>query len=78
MLIKVLKTTIASKDESGCYSKEYKKGETYNIYDDLANVFISQGWGEKLAEKKSIQELDNKAITNIENKFFAKKKKNKR
>jgi hypothetical protein len=78
MLIKVLKTTIASKDESGCYSKEYKKGETYNIYDDLANVFISQGWGEKLAEKKSIQELDNKAITDIENKFFTKKKKNKR
>jgi hypothetical protein len=55
MKIKVLKTIVASKDESGCYSKKYEAGLTYDIYDKLANTFIQQKWG-ILAEPKQEQE----------------------
>jgi len=45
MKIKVLKTTEASQDASGTKIAEYKSGEVYDIYQELAEVFISQGWG---------------------------------
>jgi uncharacterized lipoprotein len=45
MKIKVLKTTIASKDKSGCYSQEYQAGQVYDMYQELANTFIKQKWG---------------------------------
>lgn len=45
MKIKILKTTIAAKDKSGCYSQEYKAGQVYDMYQELAQTFIQQGWG---------------------------------
>lgn len=45
MLIKVLKTIIASADETGIKLKEYKAGEVAEIYQDLAEVFIKEKWG---------------------------------
>lgn len=87
MLVKVLKTTKASKNQSGIEVFEYLQGETYDIYQDLAGVFIREGWGEKaidnlkndeeINEEKALNELENKAIDNLENKEFKSKRGNK-
>ena len=87
MLVKVLKTTKASKNQSGIEVFEYLQGETYDIYQDLAEVFIREGWGEKtidnlkndkeINEEKALNELENKAIDNLENKEFKPKRGNK-
>ena len=71
MKIKVIKTTQASQDPTGSKVFEYKAGEVYDIYQELAEVFISQGWG--VAEEIEIetQELEIK----IETQDFPKKKK---
>ena len=42
MKIKVIKTTQASEDPSGCKAVEYTKGKVYDIYQELAEVFINQ------------------------------------
>lgn len=91
MLVKVLKTTKASKNESGTQIFEYLEGEIYDIYDNLAEIFIKEGWGEKAIdnlenkkdiieekaiEEKAIEELENKAIDNLENKDIKTKKGN--
>ena len=82
MEIKVLKTTIASKNQTGTQSFEYLQGEIYDIYDELAEVFLKEGWGEKAIDnledtEKAIDEYENKAIDNLENKQFKTKKVNK-
>jgi hypothetical protein len=69
MEIKVLKTTVASKNETGTQCFEYIEGEVYDIYNDLAEVFLAEGWGEK-----AIDDLENQAIDNLENKQFKTKK----
>lgn len=84
MLVKVLKTTKASKNESGIEIFEYLEGEIYDIYQDLAEVFIKEGWGEKainnlendeeVNEEKALDGLENKAIDNLENKEFKPKR----
>lgn len=88
MLIKVLKTVKASKNEQGSEVFEYEENKTYDIYLKLAEVFIKQGWGisienkeeigyltseneiEDIIEEKTItdENLENKAISNLENK----------
>lgn len=45
MKIKVIKTILASQDPTGSKVFEYKAGEVYDIYQELAEVFISEGWG---------------------------------
>ena len=72
MEIIILKTTIASKDYTGTQCFQYLQGEIYDIYDELAKVFLKEGWGEK-----AIDNLENKAIDNLENKQFKTKKVNK-
>jgi len=69
MKIKVLKTIFASKDETGTKIFEYQAGEVYDIYQELAEVFISQGWG--VAEEIETQDLE----IRIETQDFPKKKK---
>jgi hypothetical protein len=62
MKVKVLKTTKAASCSKGIAIKEYIQGNTYEIFDDLAQVFIEQGWGEK-AEAKAVKlELKKKVI----------------
>jgi hypothetical protein len=80
MEIKVLKNIIASKNELGNECFEYLEGNIYNIYEELAQVFIKENWGievnnnlEELKEK-AIKEYENKAINNLENKQFKSKK----
>jgi ElaB/YqjD/DUF883 family membrane-anchored ribosome-binding protein len=82
MEIKVLKTTTASKNQTGTECFEYLQGEIYDIYDELAEVFLKEGWGEKAIDnledtEETIEELENKAIDNLENKQFKTKKVNK-
>ena len=83
MEIIILKTTIASKDHTGTQCFQYLQDEIYDIYDELAKVFLKEGWG-KLAideideyEDKAIDEYEDKAIDNLENKQFKTKKVNK-
>ena len=72
MEIRILKTITASKDQTGTQCFEYLQGEIYDIYNELAEVFLKEGWGEK-----AIDNLENKAIDNLENKQFKTKKVNK-
>ena len=69
MKIKVLKTNFASKDQTGTKIFKYEAGEVYDIYQELAEVFISQGWG--VAEGIETQEI----VKEIETQDFPKKKK---
>lgn len=50
MKIKVLKTTKAASDELGSSVKEYQAGETVEIFNELASIFILQGWGVEFKE----------------------------
>lgn len=65
MKIKVLKNTKGAKDKLGIQAFDYEAGKTYEIFDQLAKVFVAQGWG---VEEKAIENLENKAIDNLENK----------
>jgi len=82
MQIKVLKNTKAAKDKLGIEAFNYEAGKTYEIFDELAKVFISQNWGVELKEQieqkiiieeKAINNLENKAIDNLENKSIKQK-----
>ncbi len=67
--IKVMVNTRAASCPLGVKIKDYYAGQTYNIFDELANVFISQGWG---VQEKSIDDIENKAIKKSpENKMFS-------
>ena len=83
MEIRILKTTIASKDHTGTQCFQYLQGEIYDIYDELAKVFLKEGWGKLVIdededyEDKAIDEYEDKAIDNLENKQFKTKKVNK-
>lgn len=46
MLIKVLKNTLASANNLGNSLKEYEAGKIYDIYEELANTFVREEWGE--------------------------------
>lgn len=87
MKVKILKNIKAAKDKLGIEAFDYQVGETYEVFEELANVFISQGFGvkaevieEKIEEKaveivegKAIDNLKNKAVDNLENKSIKKK-----
>ncbi len=77
MLIKVLKTKDAASCKLGISSMKYFEGKTYDIFDELADIFIKQGWGiEQKIEEKSIEESpENKMFSgNLENKQINKKR----
>jgi hypothetical protein len=70
MQIRVLKDTKAASCPLGISIKEYKAGESYEIFNELAEVFIVQGWGES-EQKMLTPKLQNKAIeSSPENKDF--------
>lgn len=75
MLIKVIKTTLGAKCQKGISVKEYLEGETYDIFEELAQVFIKEGWGMEIKEenKDKQSESEKKAVadTTIENKAIA-------
>lgn len=55
MQITILKTTKAASCKLGIKVKEYLSGETVEIFDELAQVFIKQGWGIKFEEPEAIE-----------------------
>lgn len=71
MLIKVIKSVVASKNIFGNECLDYQVGEVYDIYEELAQVFIKEKWGIKAnnnLEEKALNNLENKAIDNLQNK----------
>jgi hypothetical protein len=69
MKIRVLKDTKAASCVKGIKTELYLSGEVYDIFDDLAKVFIKEGWGENIeekAEEKALPKLENKAIEKVE------------
>lgn len=85
MQIKVLKTTKAAKNSNGVECQEYLANEIYEIFDELAQLFILKGWGVEvinnneevkieIQEEKALDNLENKAIDNLENKSTKTKK----
>ena len=83
MQIRVLKDTEAASCPLGIFVKEYKRGNTYEIFEELASVFVLNGWGieseELIIEEKGVEQSpENKSIkSSDENKGFFKKIKNK-
>jgi hypothetical protein len=70
MLIHILKNIKAATCPLGIKIKEYQAGNTEEIFDELAQTFIKEGWGEKMMPK-----IENKAILNTpENKEFSEEK----
>lgn len=78
MKIKVFKTIVASKDPTGCFSFTYEASKIYDIYDELATVFIDNKWGELVVDtqediitKNTSADQDNVIVLediNLENK----------
>lgn len=81
MLIKVLKTTLASANIFGNQLKLYQQDEICDIYDELANTFIKEGWGEKAKtqelEAQEIQIETQEESVNLETQELKIKKKKK-
>jgi len=81
MLIKVIKSVVASKNIFGNECLDYQVGEVYDIYEELAQVFIKEKWGIEAnnnleeQEEKALNNLENKAIDNLENKAIKSTKK---
>jgi len=78
MKIKVLKDTKAAANKEGTQVKTYLAGETYEIFDELAKVFIVENWGiepiEAAPEEPIEEVIEEKAIEAApENKAFKKK-----
>lgn len=75
MLIKMLKTTKGATNRLGIYIMDYLENQTYDVFDELALVFLDNNLAvlpnETVAEQK---ELD---LTEIETKEFKKSKKTK-
>lgn len=68
MQIQVTKTTKAASSKMGTSTKEYLAGETYDMFDELAEVFLKEDWGKKevvkvIKEKVIKKSPENKAIT---------------
>lgn len=65
MRIKMKSTRYGSAD--GVQVEEYKKGETYNVRETLATIFLEEGWAvevDQLLRKKKDQGIapENKAV----------------
>ena len=50
MIYKILKDCEGCPD--GIHNKAYKEGEVYRIPQGLADVFLAEGWAEKVEEEK--------------------------
>ena len=62
MEIRILKTTTASKDKTGTQCFDYLEGNIYDIYEELAEVFLTEGWG-----KKAIDNLEDTEFNSFNN-----------
>lgn len=51
MKIRMLQSIKGATDPSGIRSMTYEKGKKYDVYDELAQVFLREGWAKKEKEK---------------------------
>jgi hypothetical protein len=58
--IKMLETRTGSPD--GFTVRSYTKGEQYELPDELANVFVHEGWGKPIPARGRKQPLTKKAL----------------
>lgn len=74
MKIRMLKTALGATNEMGNYSMEYLVNKEYDVFNELALIFINLGFA--IAIENNI-DLENKAIdnTNLENKVIKYKNK---
>ena len=75
MLIKVLKNTLASANNSGTSLKEYQAGEIYDIYEELAETFVRESWGEYVKEIEIQTQEENLKLETQDLKITKKKNK---
>lgn len=56
MTIIMLQTKEGSTD--GTVVNRYKKGQTYDVADSLAEVFVKEGWAKQVKEKASTKSTE--------------------
>ena len=66
MTIRMLQTTKGATDPSGIQSMTYEKGESYDVYDELAQIFLKEGWAKKEKEKDMKEPEENKDLEGSE------------
>lgn len=57
-MIKMLETRLASANNNGILIKEYKKDEIYDVYDELKNIFLQEGWAVELEQQVKQKEIE--------------------
>ena len=57
-MIKMLETILASSNKNGTIIKEYKKDETYDVYLELKNIFLKEGWAIELEQQDNKKEIE--------------------
>lgn len=81
MNIKMLKTITASKDKNGTHIKEYIDGQEYEVFDELKQIFLQEGWAIELRDSNiELQEIETQELQEIETQDikFKKQKDNKK
>jgi hypothetical protein len=81
MNIKMLKTITASKDKNGTHIKEYIEGQEYEVFDELKQIFLQEGWAIELRDSNiELQEIETQELQEIETQDvkFKKQKDNKK
>lgn len=56
MKIKMIQTKKAAADPSGTRAMTYEAGKEYDVHEELAQVFIREGWAKENKEKKGPEE----------------------
>ena len=64
MKLKMKETIKAASDPSGAHTKEYQEGESYDVHDSLAKVFIKEKWAEKAKSAAPSNKAQGKAPEN--------------
>ncbi len=57
-MIKMLETRLASANNNGILIKEYKKNEIYDVFTELKNIFLKEGWAIELEQQDNKKEIE--------------------
>jgi len=56
MKVKMTQTIKGAADPSGTRAKIYEAGKEYDVHEELAQVFLREGWAKKNKEQKAAEE----------------------
>jgi len=59
MKIKMLVTKEGATDSSGTATKTYEEGKTYDVFEELAKVFLREKWAKKEAKQTQAEKGQN-------------------